>query len=161
MDFTRQKGAGAFGTRLRRLSERLDRDVSKLYEASGIDFEPRWYPVVALLDEREPLGVTQIAAALGLSHPAVSQVVRQLTEAGLVASSRDESDERRRLLTLTNTARKRMGDLEPLWSAIALATEQLIGDEVPGLLILLDELDKALDTKGLGDRVHEHLDGNN
>lgn len=161
MDFTARKGAGAFGTRLRRLSERLDRDVSKLYSGADANFEPRWYPVVTLLAEEEPLSVTEIAATLGLSHPAVSQVVSQLTKEGLVKATPDKNDERRRLLTLTAKAHNLRQDLEPLWGAIGSATKELIDEEAPGLLTLLGELDKALNKKSLGDRVHEHLGRDN
>lgn len=161
MDFAQRKGARTFGTRLRRLSDGLDREVSRLYAEFGVSFEPRWYPVVALLAEKEPLGVMDMAGALGLSHPAVSQVVRQLSDEGLVTSTPDAADERRRLLTLTDKARERMTELEPLWSAIVLATEELVTEDVPGLLILIDELDRALEKKSLGDRVHEHLDVDN
>lgn len=157
MDFARQQGAGAFGTRLRRLSERLDRDVAKLYADFGVDFEPRWYPVVALLREKEPLGVTEIAAALGLTHPAVSQVVKQLMENGLLSSTVDPEDERRKLLSLTKEAQKRIRELEPLWEAIIEETDEIIKAEVPGLLILLTELDEALETTSLGERVQARL----
>lgn len=161
MDFTARKGADAFGTRLRRLSERLDRDVAKLYADADAHFEPRWFPVVTLLAEEEPLSVTQIAATLGLSHPAVSQVVSQLTKEGLIKATPDQNDERRRLLTLTAKAHSLRQDLEPLWQAIGVATKELIDEEAAGLLTLLGELDKALDKKSLGDRVHEHLDKDN
>jgi hypothetical protein len=39
-DFVTEKGAAAFGTRLRRISERLDRDVRELYRLHGHNFEP-------------------------------------------------------------------------------------------------------------------------
>jgi DNA-binding MarR family transcriptional regulator len=157
MDFAKQQGAGAFGTRLRRLSERLDRDVAKLYMDFGVDFEPRWYPVVTLLRGKEPLGVTEIAGALGLSHPAVSQVVKQLAANDLLSSTVDPDDERRKLLSLTKEAHKRIEELTPLWAAIVEVTDEIIKAEVPGLLILLTELDEALETTSLGERVRTRL----
>jgi DNA-binding MarR family transcriptional regulator len=161
MDFTHKKGAGAFGTRMRRLSERLDRDISNLYGGVDVVFEPRWFPVVALLKEEEPLSVTEIAARLGLTHPAVSQVVRQLKDENLITSIADENDERRRLLTLTAEARIRCRKLEPLWRAIVQATEDLIVEEVPDLLKKLDALDRALDTKSMSERARDYLNKSN
>jgi len=158
-DFTRRKGTGAFGTRLRRLSERLDRDVARLYADFGVDFEPRWYPVVALLKEKQPLSVTEIAQELGLTHPAVSQVTRTLLEEGLIKATLDKKDERKKLLSLTKKAETRIEELTPLWRAIIEATDEIISTEVPGLLILLTELDEALDKESLGERVQKHLAG--
>ena len=48
-DYIRQRGAAAFGTRLRRLSERLDREVQAIYRERAIAFEPRWFPIVTAL----------------------------------------------------------------------------------------------------------------
>jgi len=45
VDHVKKQGALAFGTRLRRLIDRLDRDVLALYRAAGERFEPRWYAV--------------------------------------------------------------------------------------------------------------------
>lgn len=157
-DFTRRKGSGAFGTRLRRLSERLDRDVSRLYTDFGVEFEPRWYPVVALLAEEKDLSVVEIAESLGLTHPAVSQVTKQLLDEGLLRAEKDPGDERRRLLALTTKGQNRMKKLEPLWQAIVEATDEIISTEVPGLLILLTELDDALNEESLGERVQKRLE---
>jgi len=49
MDLIRQLGVLAFGSRLRRLNERLSKDVSRIYRDQGIGFEVRWFPVFYLL----------------------------------------------------------------------------------------------------------------
>src|ERR1700749_3152951 len=56
-DIIREQGTAAFGTRLRRLSERLDRQVQALYRAHDVGFEPRWYPVVTMLHAHGGLSV--------------------------------------------------------------------------------------------------------
>ena len=85
----------SLGFRLRRLSGTLDRQIQMIYETAELCFEPRWYPVVQLL-MRDDKSVTDIAAELGISHPAVSQVVTALKRAGLINSNTDPEDERRR-----------------------------------------------------------------
>ena len=42
-DFPSRSGGAAIGARLRRLSDRIDREADGLYAAFGIDFEQRWF----------------------------------------------------------------------------------------------------------------------
>lgn len=59
------------------------------------------YPVLALLDEHGPLGLSEITARLGLSKPTVSRQVTRLAAAGLVASRPDLRDPRAVCVSLT------------------------------------------------------------
>jgi len=74
---TNQAGAAAIGARLRRLSERIDRDAGRLYAEAGIDFEQRWFGVINLLALLGPRTVGELASFLGVSHASVSQVRRK------------------------------------------------------------------------------------
>jgi MarR family transcriptional regulator, organic hydroperoxide resistance regulator len=47
----------AFGSRLRHLLERLDREVLAIYRGAGERFEPRWYAVFAAVRDDGPLTV--------------------------------------------------------------------------------------------------------
>jgi DNA-binding MarR family transcriptional regulator len=155
-DFVREQGLAAFGTRLRRLSEGLDRDVQALYREAGVDFEPRWFPVVTALAERGPATVGELAEVLGVSHAAVSQVRAQLADRGLLRTELDARDHRRQILGLTDAGFAAIAPLRPLWAAITAATVELSA-EVPGLLPALEALELALARKGLGARVRERL----
>ncbi len=157
-DFVREKGVAAFGTRLRRLSERLDREVQGLYRAAGLDFEPRWYPVVTALMERGPATVGALAESIGVSHAAVSQVRASLAERGLVRTECDPHDHRRQILALTESGMAAVERLRPLWRAVTAATNELC-EEAPALLAGLEGLESALARKGLGARVQARLDG--
>ncbi len=138
---------------MRRLSDRLDRDLSGLYADYGVRFEPRWYPIVALLEETGPRAITEMASELGLTHPAVSQVAKSLIEEGLCKKRADKKDGRRHLLSLTPKGKKRIEQLRPLWRAVFQATENLLTDELPGLMAELDALDQSLNEKSMSARV--------
>lgn len=155
-DFVREQGLAAFGTRLRRLSEGLDRDVQALYREAGVEFEPRWFPVVTVLAARGPATVGELAEALGVSHAAVSQVRAQLAERGLLCTALDPRDHRRQILGLTDAGFAAIAPLRPLWAAITAATAELTA-EVPALLPALEALEAALARKGMGARVRERL----
>ena len=124
-DFIRQRGAAAFGTRLRRLSERLDRDVQAIYRERAIAFEPRWFPIVSVLDAHQTMSVGDLAELIGVSHAAVSQLRAELVAAGLVRTRPDAADQRRLRLELTPGGKRMVARLESLWAAIAQATSRL------------------------------------
>jgi DNA-binding MarR family transcriptional regulator len=104
MDVLKELGAMALGSRLRRLLERLNKDVSLYYRTLGLGFQPHWFSTLYLLGRRSPMTVTGIAEALGYTHPAVTKLAGQMVRAGLVASSRGR-DRRERRLALTGKGR--------------------------------------------------------
>jgi DNA-binding MarR family transcriptional regulator len=156
-DYVRQKGTAAFGTRLRRLSDRLDRQVLAIYREHDSTFQPRWFAVIGALREKECLAVGELAALLGITHAAVSQLRGELIAAGLVRARSDPADGRRQLLELSPNGRRVIARLEPLWEAIAAATGQLVAAASPGLLDQLGRLETALEERTMADRVRAVL----
>ena len=152
-DYIRAKGAAAFGTRLRRLSERLDRQVQSLYRAHDSTFQPRWFAIVSALAEHDVLSVGELAALLGITHAAISQLRGELIAAGLARARPDPADGRRQLLELSAGGKRTVTRLQPLWQAIAAATEQLCAEAAPGLLADLDRLETALESRPMAERV--------
>ena len=151
-DHGRDARGGALGARLRRLSERLDRDSTRVYSALGIHFEQRWFGLLNQILLNGPMTVTDIAAALRVSHVSVSQSRRALEAAGLVDSLNDQNDARRRLIHLTPKGQALVIDLAPLWQALADSAEEL-NAEAGNIVTLLDLLDDALDNQSLFDRA--------
>jgi len=153
MDAIQSLGPLALGSRIRRLSERLFPDGARVYREQAFDFEPRWFTLFYLLSYRSPLSVGEAAEALGVSHAAVSQCVRELQRKRLVSSTRDPRDERRRRLRLTDTARAMLPALEPLWTDFESGTESLLEDAGQDLIAAISAIERALDDQGLADRV--------
>ena len=149
----------ALGTRLRRLSERIDREVQDIYRAAGVDFEPRWYPVFVALRDGGPATVGELAQHIGVTHAAVSQVRAALADRGLVQAASDPADQRRQVLQLTDKGRRRAAELAPLWSAIVGATDALCADAAPALVGELTAVEDALAEETLKARVQARLDG--
>lgn len=152
-DYSRGFGGEALAARLRRASERIDRDGSRVYAAQGIRFEQRWYGTLRQLSEHDrPMGVGEIAAILRITHVSVSEASRSMEKAGLIVSQASAEDGRRRLLALTEQGRAMVARLTPLWDAFNAAARELDA-EAGDIVRLLDRLDDALDRRSMFERI--------
>lgn len=151
-DYARSRGGAALGARLRRLSERIDREVAQVYAERHIAFEQRWYGVLNQIALREPVAVTAVSGALRISHASVSQASSSLEKAGLITFVADPADGRRRLITLTHAGRRLIDELRPLWAVLDGVAEQL-NAEAGNIIAGLDRLDEALAAMSIRDRV--------
>jgi DNA-binding MarR family transcriptional regulator len=122
-------GPLAVAARLQRLADTIRRDGVLVYKEHGIDFEPKWFPVVYVLHEKGPTSVVDLATEVGIAHPSVIQLVKELEAKKLVRSSADKSDGRRRLLTLTPAAVKLVKKMKPVWKKIHAAVEEMVKTE--------------------------------
>jgi DNA-binding MarR family transcriptional regulator/predicted GNAT family N-acyltransferase len=153
MDLIRELGPLAFASRLKRISEQLMRDVSRIYQEQDVDFQARWFPVLYLLGQKQSMSVTEIAQALRMTHPAINQVAAGMSEAGLLSSSKDEHDERRRMLALSSKGARTMTSLVPVWKDIETATTDLINSTDCDFLSAMDQLEAALEEQDIYQRV--------
>lgn len=105
-----KSGILTMGSRLRWLTEAVTRDAGEIYRLYGIDIRPKWFPVLYMLYYGEDNTVTGIAKAIGQTHPSVSNIVREMKEAGLVSDTKSADDRRATSVSLTSKGR----ELEPL-----------------------------------------------
>jgi DNA-binding MarR family transcriptional regulator len=77
--------------------------VRQLRRDAGV---PASYRVLAVLDETGPSGISQLAAADGISQPTMSTLVAALVADGLVAKAPHPSDARAQVLTITAAGRE-------------------------------------------------------
>ena len=150
-------GSLSLATRLKNLSERLAKDVGRIYKEQSFDFEPRWFAVVHALKDNNELGVTEMAAMLQQTHPAVNQVANVLVENGLIEESKDKSDQRKRLLKLSKKGRKLVAKMEGLWEEIRKANDDLLNATKYNFLDSIQDLESALDAKSMYERVKERI----
>lgn len=155
-DYVSGQAGSALGARLRRLSDRIDREADCLYQALELDFEQRWFGVVNQLVLHEARTVGEIADALGVTHVAVSQVRSALAERRLILAEVDPEDSRKRTLRLSAAGKRLAGKLAPIWNALNAAARDL--DAEAGKITLgLERLEQALDHQSLVERVRVKL----
>jgi len=156
-DYLAELGTLALASRLRRLLGILARDGAAVYAGLGVEFEIRWFPVLHLLDRHAPLSITQIAEALGLTHPAVVQVAGVLTRRRLVRARRSDGDRRRRELALTAEGARLVAQMAPAWRAFEEAGREVATEADNDLLAALAKTERALARRSLFDRIAGRL----
>lgn len=149
-------GSLLLGSRLRKVSESLYAGVDEVYRGEGVDLPSRCFPILFLLRDRGRLGISELAALLGQSHPAVSQMSRKLLRHRVVREWPDPKDDRRRLLGLSPRGAALMRRLEPVWRAIVAAVAEL--EAVQPVSAPLTAMDAALATHSFAARIRAHLD---
>ena len=151
-------GSLSLATRLKNLSERLAKDVGRIYKEQEFDFQPRWFAVIYALKDNAELAVTEMSVMLHQTHPAVNQVANVLVERGLVEESKDDNDQRKRLLKLSKKGRGLVSKMEGLWEEIRIANDELLGAIDQDFLSSIKSIESALDEKSMYERVKERLD---
>lgn len=118
-------GLLALATRLQRLADQFRRDGVLIYKAAGIDFEPKWFPVIYTLYHKPGVSVVELAGEIGYAHPSTILLLKELEKIKLIKSKKDKRDERKRLLQLTDKGLKLVGEMQPIWKAITDATAEI------------------------------------
>jgi DNA-binding MarR family transcriptional regulator/GNAT superfamily N-acetyltransferase len=133
----------AISTRLQRLAEHLRKDGANIYQHFGIEFEPKFWPVLYTLSKKSPLGILDLANEIGYAHPSVIALVREMEQKKWIRSVKDKTDSRRRLLSLSPLAQELVQKMEPVWAVIKAALEEIGEGETP-LLRALEEVEERL-----------------
>jgi DNA-binding MarR family transcriptional regulator len=145
--------AASFGAALRRLIDHLDSALEQAYRDDGLDFRPRYTPVIRALMDDGPHTLTMLAERIGVSHSATSQTVSQMRLAGLVVVTRGEDDARQRIVALSRLAKAMQPRLEEHWHAARVATA-VLDTETGGVLVeVINRANAALARRPLGERL--------
>lgn len=157
MDYITELGSRALGSRLKKITESLNRDVLQIYKQHAIDFEPRWFTFFQLISEKGEMSVMDVANQLNQSHPAVNQVANALENKGLIISNKKDHDGRKRYLKLSNKGNRLLKKLKPLWLEIDNATKEFIQETNPQFLDQLLEMEQALKQKSMFERIQSQI----
>ena len=152
MNVIDDSGVLAISTRLQRLSERLRKDGVQIYNAHGIVFEPKWFPVMYTLHLKPVLSVVEIASEIGYTHPSTISLLKELEKQKLVRSKKDKADERKRLLQLTDKGKTFIAQMEPVWEIMIAALTEVVATKNK-LMQAIEEVEAQLDRQSFLQRV--------
>jgi DNA-binding MarR family transcriptional regulator len=140
------------GTLVRHLLEQLDGDLEAVYIASGLEWRPRFTPVLRVLMRHGPASIKVLAQEMGISHSAASQTVAQMAKQRLVAL-KPGTDARERIVVLTAKARNMVPALQRQWAATNAAATQLDAELSVPLSAVLSEAIAALNQRPFAARI--------
>lgn len=153
-DILRDLGYLALGSRLKRLAEHLQADAAKAHARMGYPMKPAQFPLLAALDARGPLTVTEAVRALGVSQPAVTRTLGSLIAADLVETQRDPHDSRVKRIRLTPEGHALLARMKrDLWPHIDAAAAALAEGPPADLLTLISRVENAMQASPLDARV--------
>ncbi|HEX6865090.1 MAG TPA: MarR family winged helix-turn-helix transcriptional regulator [Thermoanaerobaculia bacterium] len=157
MDLFGDLGHLALASRLKRLGELLQTQVSAVYAEQAESFRARWFPVLIALHRTSPLSIVQLAATLGLTHTAIAQIAQEMEEQGLLGSQQDPKDGRRRLLVLTAEGEATIARLQPFWEEVRAATAELVTESGHDLLAAVAAVEERLSVRPMDDRLRARI----
>lgn len=145
----------ALGSRLKALSDQFYAAADEVYRRTGAGIESRWFPVMRFLWEQGPATITDVAAAIGQTHSAVSQLADKLVRAGLARRRKDPADGRRSLLALTPRGADSLTRLGTTWAAIRQGVQDSLGPESARLLEAVEACERALEERPIVPNILE------
>jgi DNA-binding MarR family transcriptional regulator len=152
MNVIDESGLLAISTRLQRLSDQIRKDGALIYKSHGIDFEPKWFPVIYTLHIKPVLSVVELAAEIGYTHPSTISLLKELEKEKLIRSKKDKQDERKRLLQLSDKGKELVVKMQPVWKTIAAAITELT-DTQNNLMKAIEEVEGRLREKSFAERA--------
>ena len=155
MIFFDKSGIMAIGSRLRWLADEITREAAEIYKLYGIEIKPKWFPVLFMLFDGSDCTVTGIAKAIGQSHPSVSNIVKELKNAGLVTDGKSDEDRRATIIALTDKGLLMKDRLTQVCNDVERVVRSIDTRSSDKLWLALDNWEKALAEKSLLKRVQD------
>lgn len=146
-------GISALGSRIRRLSERITEENSRVYTLYGSSLEPRWFPVFYVLSKEDGLTTSGLAERIGQSHASVSQVVKEMQRRHVVDVIRQPGDARCSHVSLSDAGRALLPALHEQLTDLKAAMQKLRAESQNNLWEALNEFEYLLDQHSLLERI--------
>ena len=150
----------ALGSRMRRFSDYLSAEIKAVYQAKGVDFNPRHFPVVSLIcaHDSELLSIRELAQETGLTHSSISQTVTKLEAINLCTRETDPRDERAIIVRPTPQALDFVElELKPIWQAIKEVTNESLPSQTLGFWQSLEEAEEIMHGEPLSRKILKRL----
>lgn len=154
-----QSGILALSTRLQRLSDKLRKDGLLIYKENGIAFEPKWFPVIYTLQQKNNLSIGELASEIGYAHPSTITLLKELEKEKLIVSRKDKTDDRKRLIQLTPKAEELLVQMRPVWEIMVAAMTELT-DTSNNLMKAINEVEAGLRKKSFFERAVNIMEEN-
>jgi DNA-binding MarR family transcriptional regulator len=143
------------GTQLRHLVELLDGAVEQAYVEAGLDYRPRYTPVMRVLAEQPSATIGELAALAGLTQPAATQTVALMVKKGLLTLAASGADGRQRVVRLSASGEALLPRLRVCWQATKSAADSLDAELAFPLSTCLEQAIAVLEARSFGARIRD------
>lgn len=154
LDIARDRELLFLGTRLRRLAEQMQGDVTLVAQRAGIVLQPGQYPILAMVEANGPTAIGELSRRLGLSQPAATKAVDRLVASGLAARSGGAGDRRERRVGLTEAGRALLErSRREIWPLVETAVGETLAGLSGGFLEQIAAIEGRLAARSLQSRA--------
>ncbi len=143
------------GTQLRHLIELLDGAVLQAYVEAGLDYRPRYTPVMRVLAQQPSATIGQLAELAGITQPAATQTVALMKKEGILLVVAGGEDGRQRVVRLSPQGQELLPRLQACWQATRNAADSLDAELDYPLSDCLAQAIAALGQRSFGARIEE------
>ncbi len=156
-DQFQQYGELGLGSRLKRLSEYMMKEIQMIYIKYEIDFDSYLFPVFKVIIDQNIATTTDIQEKLKYTQPAITQILKKLMARKLVDYKIDASDKRKKVFQLTKKGKKTHQDMIPLWKVFDQQVKNVTTFNSTNLMDHLTVVENKFIEKSLSKRILENL----
>lgn len=146
-----------FGSRIKRLSDTLMRDVKKVYQSLYIDFDPYLFPTFKTICDEGQISTGELSEILQITQPAVTQFINTLKKKELVSIQIDTRDKRKKLISLSKKGSDLAERLHPIWKIIQQELTLFIQREPTSFMDHIQLTERKQQEKRLYTRIMERI----
>ena len=136
------------------LTDKVTEDAARIYGLYDIDMQPKWFPAFYTLAQGERT-ITELAKAIGHSHPSVSKIISEMLRKGYVVEKNDKADGRRNVIRLSKKGKDIAEQIPDQLKDVNAAIEELSAQTRHKLWEAIGEWEFLLEQKSLLRRVME------
>ncbi|MGA7722494.1 MAG: helix-turn-helix domain-containing GNAT family N-acetyltransferase [Ignavibacteriaceae bacterium] len=141
--------------RLKRLGQNLINDISFVYKKMDIDFAPKWFSICQYLNSSGNSPINEISSAVGLTHPAIVQLVNEMEDKKIVETIRDKADKRKRMVSLSGNGREIFNTILPLYNDIEETIKDLGKSAGYDIVHFIDSFEQTFKAESLYKQIIE------
>ncbi|MFD0861736.1 GNAT family N-acetyltransferase [Sungkyunkwania multivorans] len=153
MDYLQSCRELVLGSRLRRLSDRVMKEIQKVYDHFNIDFDPFLFPVMKIILDHEVVTTAEITKKLAVTQPATTQAINKLNKKGLLNIHEDKLDKRKKLVSLSPKGTALVSEMRPLWASIEIVVKQCTSHPSDHLIEHLEHFEQVIQKKTLSEQI--------
>lgn len=112
--------------RIKRLSDSLHYSMKELYATQGIDIEPSWHLIFIILKKNKSMSFVELAEKLNISKPALTKMISRMLGKGYINILGDTSDNRKKMVSLSDKAISSLPMFEKVWEAGQKAVQDML-----------------------------------